>query len=169
MIQPLFWSAVAHAADRRFSPVCKAHVSFIQNHGDQGCLKTDDRLAGYPLKGTIGDTVLAVLCACGHNIRKILATSGSGLAGSSLPCGPLKTGTTTSSTRPNRPERHDHFNRRVPPASPGGGPLHRRALLHGHSRVRRVAQNRTHGTTIPSPISRYGRPTPPAPENGKCR
>jgi hypothetical protein len=34
-----------------------------------GHMKTDGRLARCPLKGTIG----AVLCACGHNIRKILA------------------------------------------------------------------------------------------------
>ena len=26
-----------------------------------------------PMKGTIGDALCAVLCACGHNIRKILA------------------------------------------------------------------------------------------------
>jgi IS5 family transposase len=26
-----------------------------------------------PLKGTIGDALFATLCACGHNIRKILA------------------------------------------------------------------------------------------------
>ena len=26
-----------------------------------------------PLKGTAGDTIVAVLCACGRNIRKILA------------------------------------------------------------------------------------------------
>jgi hypothetical protein len=34
------------------------------------------RLARCPLKGRIGDAVFAVLCACGHNIRKILPISG---------------------------------------------------------------------------------------------
>ena len=36
-------------------------------------MKTDGRLARCPLRGTAGDAVFAVLCACGHNIRKILA------------------------------------------------------------------------------------------------
>ena len=36
-------------------------------------MKTDGRLARSPLKGTIGDALFAVLCGCGHNIRKILA------------------------------------------------------------------------------------------------
>ncbi|MBC7142974.1 MAG: hypothetical protein H5U18_12620, partial [Rhodobacteraceae bacterium] len=30
-------------------------------------------LSRCPLKGTIGDAVFAVLCGCGHNLRKILA------------------------------------------------------------------------------------------------
>ena len=38
-----------------------------------GHMKMDGRLARSPLKGRIGDAVFAVLCACGHNIRKILA------------------------------------------------------------------------------------------------
>ena len=38
-----------------------------------GHMKTDGRLARCLLKGTIGDALFAVLCACGHNIRKILA------------------------------------------------------------------------------------------------
>lgn len=38
-----------------------------------GHMKTDGRLSRCPLKGTIGDAIFAVLCACGHNIRKILA------------------------------------------------------------------------------------------------
>ena len=38
-----------------------------------GHMKTDGRLARCPLKGVIGDAIFAVLCACGHNIRKILA------------------------------------------------------------------------------------------------
>lgn len=38
-----------------------------------GHMKTDGRLARCPLKGRIGDAIFAVLCACGHNIRKILA------------------------------------------------------------------------------------------------
>ena len=38
-----------------------------------GHMKTDGRLSRCPLKGTIGDTLFATLCACGHNIRKILA------------------------------------------------------------------------------------------------
>jgi transposase, IS5 family len=36
-------------------------------------MKTDGRLARCGLKGTMGDAVFAVLCGCGHNIRKILA------------------------------------------------------------------------------------------------
>ena len=36
-------------------------------------MKTDGRLSRCPLKGTVGDALFAVLCACGHNIRKILA------------------------------------------------------------------------------------------------
>ena len=38
-----------------------------------GHLKTDGRLSRCPFKGTIGDALFAVLCGCGHNIRKILA------------------------------------------------------------------------------------------------
>ena len=38
-----------------------------------GHMKTNGRLARCGLKGPIGDAVLAVLCGCGHNIRKILA------------------------------------------------------------------------------------------------
>ncbi len=38
-----------------------------------GHMKTDGRLSRCPLKGPIGDALFAVLCACGHNIRKILA------------------------------------------------------------------------------------------------
>ena len=38
-----------------------------------GHMKTDGRLSRCFLKGTIGDAVFAVLCGCGHNIRKILA------------------------------------------------------------------------------------------------
>ena len=38
-----------------------------------GHMKTDGRLSRCPLKGIIGDAVFAVLNACGHNIRKILA------------------------------------------------------------------------------------------------
>jgi len=38
-----------------------------------GHMKADGRLVRCPLKGQIGDAVFAVLCACGHNIRKILA------------------------------------------------------------------------------------------------
>ncbi|SDX94722.1 transposase, IS5 family [Roseicitreum antarcticum] len=38
-----------------------------------GHMKTDGRLSRCSLKGTIGDALFAVLCACGHNIRKILA------------------------------------------------------------------------------------------------
>ena len=38
-----------------------------------GHMKTDGRLSRCPLKGTVGDALFAVLCACGHNIRKILA------------------------------------------------------------------------------------------------
>ena len=38
-----------------------------------GHMKSDGRLSRCPLKGTIGDAIFAVLCGCGHNIRKILA------------------------------------------------------------------------------------------------
>ncbi|MDE3028975.1 MAG: hypothetical protein KGH84_11310, partial [Paracoccaceae bacterium] len=38
-----------------------------------GHMKSDGRLARCPLKGTFGDAIFAVLCGCGHNIRKILA------------------------------------------------------------------------------------------------
>ncbi len=38
-----------------------------------GHMKTDGRLARCRLKGTTGDAIFAVLCACGHNTRKILA------------------------------------------------------------------------------------------------
>ena len=38
-----------------------------------GHMKTDGRLSRCPLKGSFGDTLFAVLCGCGHNIRKILA------------------------------------------------------------------------------------------------
>lgn len=38
-----------------------------------GHVKMGGRLARCPLKGRIGDAVFAVLCPCGHNIRKILA------------------------------------------------------------------------------------------------
>jgi IS5 family transposase len=38
-----------------------------------GHMKTDGRLARCPLKGIPGDALHAVLCACGHNIRLILA------------------------------------------------------------------------------------------------
>jgi IS5 family transposase len=38
-----------------------------------GHMKNDGRLSRCPLKGTTGDAIFAVLCGCGHNIRKILA------------------------------------------------------------------------------------------------
>ncbi|SFH48493.1 transposase, IS5 family [Palleronia marisminoris] len=38
-----------------------------------GHMKTDGRLTRCPLKSTTGDALFAVLCARGHNIRKILA------------------------------------------------------------------------------------------------
>lgn len=38
-----------------------------------GHMKSDGRLARCPLKGAIGDAIFALLCGCGHNIRKILA------------------------------------------------------------------------------------------------
>ncbi len=36
-------------------------------------MKSDGRLARCPLKRRIGDAIFAMLCACGHNIRKFLA------------------------------------------------------------------------------------------------
>jgi IS5 family transposase len=38
-----------------------------------GHMKTDGRLARCGLKGALGDALFAVLCGCGHNLRKILA------------------------------------------------------------------------------------------------
>jgi IS5 family transposase len=38
-----------------------------------GHMKADGRLSRCFLKGTIGDAIFAVLCGCGHNLRKILA------------------------------------------------------------------------------------------------
>lgn len=38
-----------------------------------GHMKSDGRLARCPLRGTLGDALFAVLCGCGHNIRKLLA------------------------------------------------------------------------------------------------
>ena len=38
-----------------------------------GHMKTDGRLARCALKGTLGDAIFALLCGCGHNLRKILA------------------------------------------------------------------------------------------------
>lgn len=38
-----------------------------------GHMKMDGRLARFPLKGVAGDAMFAVLCGCGHNIRKLLA------------------------------------------------------------------------------------------------
>ena len=38
-----------------------------------GHMKADGRLARCALKGILGDAIFAVLCGCGHNIRKLLA------------------------------------------------------------------------------------------------
>jgi IS5 family transposase len=38
-----------------------------------GHMKTDGRLARCTLKGILGDAIFAVLCGCGHNVRKVLA------------------------------------------------------------------------------------------------
>lgn len=38
-----------------------------------GHMKSDGRLACCALRGTLGDALFAVLCGCGHNIRKLLA------------------------------------------------------------------------------------------------
>jgi transposase, IS5 family len=38
-----------------------------------GHMKADGRLARCGLKGLLGDAIFAVLCGCGHNIRKLLA------------------------------------------------------------------------------------------------
>ena len=51
-------------ADLRRSSAIEAEI---------GHMKTDGRLSWCPLKSTIGDATFAVLNACGHNIRKILA------------------------------------------------------------------------------------------------
>jgi IS5 family transposase len=39
---------------------------------ETGHMKTDGRFKRCTLKGTVGDAVFAVLCACGRNIRKLL-------------------------------------------------------------------------------------------------
>ena len=36
-------------------------------------MKADGRLSRCYLKGTRGDALFAILCGCGHNLRKILA------------------------------------------------------------------------------------------------
>jgi IS5 family transposase len=38
-----------------------------------GHMKTEGRLTRCGLKGLLGDAIFAVLCGCGHNIRKVLA------------------------------------------------------------------------------------------------
>jgi IS5 family transposase len=45
-----------------------------------GHMKSDGHLARCPLKGTRGDAIFAVLCGCGHNLRKILNHIGKLLA-----------------------------------------------------------------------------------------
>ena len=45
-----------------------------------GLMKTDGRLSRCTLKDSIGDALFAALCACGHNIRKIMAHLKSWLA-----------------------------------------------------------------------------------------
>lgn len=60
-----------------------------------GHMKTDGRLSRCPLKGTAGDAVFAVLNACGHNIRKILAHLRAWLAS-------IIAVLWTAETRPNR-------------------------------------------------------------------
>ena len=56
-------SAIAAPPQRRRSAI----------EAEIGHMKTDGRLSRCPLKGTLGDALFAVLCGCGHNIRKILA------------------------------------------------------------------------------------------------
>jgi IS5 family transposase len=46
-----------------------------------GHMKTDGRLSRRPLKGTIGDAILAVLNACGTTSVRSWTTSGLGLPG----------------------------------------------------------------------------------------
>ena len=47
---------------------------------ETGHMKTDGRLSRCTLKDSIGDALFAALCACGHNIRKIMAHLKSWLA-----------------------------------------------------------------------------------------
>lgn len=51
-------------------------IADLRRHGsieaEIGYMKTDGRLSRCPPKGTIGDVLLAVLCACARSIRKIL-------------------------------------------------------------------------------------------------
>jgi transposase, IS5 family len=70
---------VAHAGpDQRHpprpDPDAETAAATAQRHrAEIGHMKTDGRLSRCPLKGTTGDAIFAVLCGCGHNIRKILA------------------------------------------------------------------------------------------------
>ena len=66
-----------------------------------GHMKSDGRLARCPLKGTIGDALFAVLCGCGHNIRKILAPLGALLS--------LILAAIIAACRPHQSDRYQPF------------------------------------------------------------
>ena len=56
-----------HPAPGKAPQATKRHRAGDRAH------KSDGRLARSPLKGCTADAIFAVLCACGHNVRKILA------------------------------------------------------------------------------------------------
>ena len=58
---------------RGLTPKLNADLRRSAIEAEIGHVKTDGRLTRYSLKGTIGDALFAVLCGCGHNIRKIQA------------------------------------------------------------------------------------------------
>ena len=65
---------VISGASRGLTPaLAKALRRHSSIEPEIGHMKTDGRLARCVLKGTLGDARFAVLCGCGHNIRKILA------------------------------------------------------------------------------------------------
>ena len=58
---------------RGLTPKLNADLRRSAIEAEIGHMKTDGRLSRYSLKGTFGDALFALLCGCGHKIRKILA------------------------------------------------------------------------------------------------
>lgn len=63
-------------ADRRTMAVTPKLIADLRHRSaiepEIGYVKTDGRLSQSSLRGAIGDTLFAMLCACGHNIRQAL-------------------------------------------------------------------------------------------------